>query len=325
MKKIIRYIIFKLNFFELTYMYFNDYSRYLKHNLKRKHLKLNEKQLKSKLIKTYHSIEKGLSYSNFKYGFGESDVTLLIELLEIYEEKKIKIDLVYEYSVSALKNYLNKHSEMVNFITIRKIHHFFNNRHLNLESHNSIINISKRDLVKNFQIDFKSFAYSRHSVRNYGSGEVSNNDLIESIKISLKTPSVCNRQGWRVRILQNPEYIDILRENQNGNRNWGHLANKYLIITHDINTLNYPRERNQGYVDGGLFAMSLLYALHSNGIASCALNACLSKIQNKNLRAKIKIKDNENIIMFIAVGNYPEQFRVPASKRMNVENFYEIL
>lgn len=313
-----------LNSIELLYMYYDDYYRFRKYNFNKKLDKLNKKQLESRLIKTYHSIEKGLSCNKFRYGFGESNIVLLINLLKVYE-KKYGVSDVFNYSISTLNNYLTKHSENIDFSTVAIIRSYLNLNKIDVNENKSTKKLTKKEIIESSILDFKSFANSRHSVRDYTDSEVPNELIIDAIEIALKTPSVCNRQGWKVRILQKAEYINALRENQNGNQNWGHLANKYLVITHDINSLNFPRERNQGYVDGGLFAMSLLYALHSKGIATCSLSASISRKQNSKLRKKINISNKENIIMFISVGNYKDEFIVPSSKRLETEAFYEIL
>lgn len=314
-----------LDSIEFIQMYYYDFSRFWKFNFNKKLNKLNKKQLESRMIKTYHSIEKGLSYNNFRYGFGESNIVLLISLLKVFDKKNYHLNDVYNFSMSTLNNYLGKHNDLDDFPTVKIIRSYLNNKKINIYEHKSTKNITKKEIIESSKFDFKAFAYSRHSVRDYTNSEVPNELIIDAIEIAIKTPSVCNRQGWKVRILQNTEYINTLRKNQNGNQNWGHLANKYLIITHNINSLNFPRERNQGYVDGGLFTMSLIYALHSKGIATCSLSASISKKQNKKLRKEIKISDNENIIMFISVGNYKEEFIVPSSNRLETNAFYEIL
>ena len=63
--------------------------------------------------------------------------------------------------------------------------------------------------------------------------------------------------------------------------------------------------------------MSLLYGLENIGLASCTLNADLYLKDEMELRDLIKIGDTEDIILFIAVGNYPDQVKVAKSHRDN--------
>ena len=44
-----------------------------------------------------------------------------------------------------------------------------------------------------------------------------------------------------------------------------------LLVTSDIRAFMNNGERNEPFVDGGLFSMSLLYALEAYGLAACPL------------------------------------------------------
>lgn len=74
-------------------------------------------------------------------------------------------------------------------------------------------------------------------------------------------------------------------------------------------------ERNEPFVDGGLFSMSLLYALEAYGLAACPLNAMFSLSQDRQTRALLNIPDYELPVMYIAVGNFPESVPVCRSTR----------
>ena len=54
-----------------------------------------------------------------------------------------------------------------------------------------------------------------------------------------------------------------------GNAGFGDRVPLVLVITSDLQTFFAPEERNQAWIDGGMFAMSLVHALHSLGLASC--------------------------------------------------------
>lgn len=42
-----------------------------------------------------------------------------------------------------------------------------------------------------------------------------------------------------------------------------------MLVTADLQAFMGSNERNEGYVDSGLFSMSLLYAMKSCGLAAC--------------------------------------------------------
>ena len=68
-------------------------------------------------------------------------------------------------------------------------------------------------------------------------------------------------------------------------------------------------EHYQHWIDGGMMSMSIIYALHSLGVASCPLNWSQTPKADKALRKALKIENNQTVIMMIAVG-YPEQANI---------------
>ena len=102
---------------------------------------------------------------------------------------------------------------------------------------------------------------------------------------------------------------------QNGNRGFGQEIDKLVLVTCDLMCFNKNREFFQAYIDGGLFSANLINALYYEGIGSIPLSASLSTTQEKKLRGILDIKDNEVLIVFIGVGNYPEECLTARSER----------
>jgi nitroreductase len=64
-----------------------------------------------------------------------------------------------------------------------------------------------------------------------------------------------------------------------------------------------------------MFAMSLVYGLHAQGLGSCCLNWCAELSAERRLRAITEIPDHEAVIMMIAIGHVPESLLVAQSVR----------
>ncbi|MCA1920535.1 MAG: nitroreductase family protein, partial [Flavobacterium piscis] len=107
---------------------------------------------------------------------------------------------------------------------------------------------------------------------------------------------------------------------QNGNRGFGFLADKILVVTEDLNYFLSIAERNEAYINGGMFSMNLLYALHFYGIGACPLNWCAEKSNDMALRKLCLIPENEIIIMMIAIGGIPDKFMLASSPRIRPES-----
>ncbi|MEZ4749488.1 MAG: nitroreductase family protein [Bdellovibrionota bacterium] len=115
--------------------------------------------------------------------------------------------------------------------------------------------------------------------------------------------------------LKNPQFIQAALAFQNGNRGFGHGVTRLLLVTSDSRAFFSIRERRQGWIDGGMFSMSLVYALHSLGLVTCCLNLCVDRLVEKDLKDCLDLQEYEKPIMMIAVGHPVEKYRVTASVR----------
>lgn len=314
MDKIIAYLEYR-NLKELTRL---DYKRFSKYSFG-SNKKLNcFEQFEARITKTYHSIEKGLSYQNIKLGFGKSAIDNLIELMSQYKEQKYPIDSnCYQTAFSNLCKYVKLHESQHQDMTelndkISHLNGFDNNLGGSIE-------LTKKEIESKLKKDFKVFSASRHSVRDFSSDPVDLATIKQAINLAQNTPSACNRQSWKIKIISQDENKSILERNQNGNKGFGNNINSYILVTTDSRYFAKPREKNQPYIDGGMFAMNLLYCLHYYGIATIPLSASLTPNQESKIRQTLDISDAENLILFIGVGNYIEHFKVPKSGRRQAD------
>jgi nitroreductase len=163
--------------------------------------------------------------------------------------------------------------------------------------------------------DLVAFFEHRHSIRDFAEGDVDLTLIAAAVQMAQKTPSVCNRQSTRVYVFGDPASKAVLLAHQGGSRGFGERASQVLVVTSDLRHFVTVGERNQCWCDGGMFAMSLVYALHSLGLGTCCLNWCVDSHQDRKLRRAAGIGDPEAIIMMIAIGLLPEELRVAQSPR----------
>ncbi|MDH3697159.1 MAG: nitroreductase family protein [Flavobacteriaceae bacterium] len=168
----------------------------------------------------------------------------------------------------------------------------------------------------------EAFFNSRYSLREYKEETVDDELVKRAIKLAMKTPSVCNRHAWHIYHASDREIIDKALSYQNGNRPFGKKIPNLLIITTDLKAFFAGHEHYQHWIDGGLFSMSIMYALHSLGLASCPLNWSQRPKTDRALRKAIEIKPNHTVIMMMALG-YPDEFnKVCSSSRRPFEDIY---
>ncbi len=284
----------------------------------------------SRITAHYHVIEKGLAFQETRIGYGKNIIDSLFKHIDEYLEKQYptnneqfisslhtldaycRFNLENGYDIKEILNKLEKYRKYLPNID-------------NNDCAGGTIEINRDDILEKINKDFKHLAYSRYSIRNFTEKEVDISLLIEAITIAQKSPSVCNRQSTRIYILTGEQYKEKALSCQNGNRGFGHLADKILIVTSNLRSFYSVDERNQSFIDGGMYGMSLIYALHSFGLGTCTLNWSASKERDLNLRSLIPISEEETVIFMIAVGHMPENFRVAHSQRKKTEDIVKIL
>jgi nitroreductase len=166
--------------------------------------------------------------------------------------------------------------------------------------------------------DLDAFFRTRHSIRHFVDAPVPRELVEKAVSMALHTPSVCNRESWRVHVYSDAGSKQAVLRHQNGNRGFGDQAAHVLIVTTDIQSFTSVGERNQAWIDGGMFAMSLIWALHSFGLGTCCLNFCVEKETDAALRVAAGIPESQAVIMMIAVGSLPDEFAVAQSPRKPV-------
>ena len=275
-------------------------------------------KIESQISMICHIIEKGLTMPNMKLGFGKDNILKLSKMIEIYIEKGFDIKRVQvQHAVSVLLEYIEVHKDLKFQLdekiisTISKI-----SKRTNIVKASTQHNYTPETFFADINSSFDKFSSSRHSVRNY-EGEVNIDDIVKAVKLANNTPSSCNRQASRVYIIKDKQTIKQVLECQNGHRGFGELADKLIVLTADMRVYNGLYEKNSVYVDGGMYGMNLLYALHQNKIAACTLNCYLSVEKEIKLRGILDIPESEVFVFILSLGKVPNEFKVAISQRNN--------
>lgn len=322
MKKNIYFFLKEVkNLTRLFYLYFKDFIRFQKnYNLVEE--KADEDQILSKLILHAHGIEKGLSHENFRPGFGKEKLIQISSLINEYKRKRYNENKTgYKIILSSLKHYQLYHEKLnYNLVFFEDI--LGKSILKELEEvdgkYSGTVTTTKKEKENNKNLDFKSLALNRHSIREFSEEDVTDSKIESAIEIAVKTPSVCNRQPSRVYKVTDSDKIKKILFYQEG---FGGFSLPPVLLTITSSTKNFVSifERNEPFVDGGLFSMSLIYGIEYEGLACCALNAMLPPKNELEIRKILDIPSDEVIIMFLAVGNVPKSVKSPKSYRKNIE------
>lgn len=277
--------------------------------------------LESEIIRRAHVIEKGLSMRDFRPRFGPEMVRELCKCLDEWEamnHDRAKCSEALVHSASGvLYIYKKRHDEIgvdVSDIVAPKYQKYDTAKAPLVAGTKRWLQPTDKD-IEGFLTTIKT----RSSVRSYSKEKIPDKALIEdAIRNATVTPSVCNRQTWRVHVFGESKAQEVLAV-QGGNRGFGQMIPYVLIVTSDMRYFIGAHERYQPWIDGGMFAMTLLFALHAKKLGAVALNWSVVNRQDNKLRNLANISIHERIIMMIGCG-YPsdgaivtESLRKPVS------------
>jgi nitroreductase len=300
-------------------MYTKDMNRYLEHS--RTFGNDDPVKMIGTIILQYHVIEKGLTMPDVRPGFGRDRIISLCRDCLKYIEKYGQDDDQLVHATGVIFEYEDYHRGL-NFVFDKEVQNSITGLKNILHGAPGIasqVHTTRTDYFKNISSAFREFSESRASVRNFTDEEISCHKIGMALDLARNTPSACNRQSWRTYVFTDKKVISGLLESQGGNRGFGHLTNKLIIIAGELGVFCNSNERNQVYIDGGIYSMNLLYALHSLEIAACIMNCSFDYGKEEEIKHAAGIKDSEVLIAMISCGIPPDEFKIASSPRYGIE------
>ena len=271
------------------------------------------------LLRENHVIEKGMSMRNPRKGFGQQKVLILLDRLQKYFIQYGDKDKDFlDYPLSTIKHYI-EYTES-NGVEIDEIKKRFEAlakecQPLTIQSHAGVLNVNKTDILKMCNKDFESLLYSRHSIRYFSSASIDRNTIIRLLKLAQRTPSACNRQGWKTHVFTGELSVELMKW-QGGCRGFEEELKHSIPVTANLKAFLYY-EVHQAYVDGGLYAMNLINAIHSLGLG-CIPLSCGFEFEKLKELEKFGIPENEVPIVLVAFGELLDNFRIAVSSRKDI-------
>lgn len=185
-----------------------------------------------------------------------------------------------------------------------------------IEEQGGVFPITKSEILNACNKGFESLLTSRHSIRYFSDETIGKDCLENALRLAQKTPSACNRQGWKTHVFQGEKSVDLIKW-QGGANGFENEIRTSILVTANLKAFLYY-EIHQAYVDGGLYAMNLMNALHSLGLGTMPLSCGFTYKKLKGL-AGFGIPENEVPIVIIGVGKLLDNFNVAVSKRKDIE------
>lgn len=269
-----------------------------------------------------HYLEGGESFPEVQLGFGQDKAHSILTKIETYVAD-YEVDETVLWAHATLASYLSFHrshdmpltdieerqTEQANRLTIQP------------RAGDGGSELVRAEEIRNaVEFDFRAFLRNRHSVRQYTSTQVSDDLIRKIVANAQQCPNVCNRQVVRVYAFNDRETVQKILPLQAGNAGFRQEIGTLFVVTANLEHLNLIGERYQGWIDGGIFAMTLALAIHAEGLGACFLNWSVEREADQALRRALHIPDNEIVITCMSAGHLKDEFRVPVSARKPLED-----
>jgi len=294
-----------------------DFRRMCRHSAAVRTAGTKEK-LRALIMVHCHAIEKGLAWSRAKPDFGSDRVGVLLLLLQEYAAR-YGIDPTLQVATGVLQAYqrANPGDERLT----RELDDLV--RTLNVPScpsaRGGVDRMTWDELYAGIRGQFREFCRVRRSVRQFSHEPPRDEELVEAVRIAQLTPSACNRQSCRVYVVRDSRAIRQALDASRSANGFAEEVQRLLVVTSNLACFQFAAERYQCWIDGGMFAMTLVYALHAQGLVSCCLNWCKEPPVDRLFRRVLGISPEETIVLLIAVGKPLEEFAVAVSARRPLE------
>ncbi|MEH7830322.1 polysaccharide pyruvyl transferase family protein [Gemmobacter denitrificans] len=280
---------------------------------------------RARLMFHAHAIEKGLSRLDFRGGFGKISVPALAREMNAWlGAGRDPQDAFLATAASVMQAYFDRHRRIN--VDVSDFRALFGAPALaRIEAaaaaEGGVLEAAAdREPVPDVNPDarFLDVVYGRRSIRDFTAQPVAEADIARAVQLAMQAPSVCNRQAGRVHVFSDPVRIQAAIDIQGGFGGYN-TPPRLLLVTADLNAFLFASERNQAFVDGGLFMMGLLLGLQHVGLGGCPLNTAMNTEREMALRKLLDIPDSEVFISFVAAGHYDPAILTPRSRRIGVE------
>jgi nitroreductase len=281
-----------------------------------------DKHLEYNILMLSHMLEKGLALRDTRPFFGADVVDLLVSKTRRIHKSEEASTFVVSTALNALSSYVAFNEKLPG-----KTHRF--------ETQSAeIADILKRSCLSSpethcvatiaapppqfteeQQALMEDLIKTRHSIRHFSKRPVSESIVLRAVEIAQRSPSSCNLQPTRILVVRDKQTIIAALDIQQGARGFKDEVSMLLVLTYEIGLQIGPRSRHQGYTDSGIFAGTLMLALHAFNVASCPLNWAMERRNDRQLRALLRLPDSQNVVMLIACGHAESEAKAAMSAR----------
>lgn len=282
----------------------------------------NERYL-GEILRYTHSVEKGLSLENVRYGFGYDKIKEAFLFVKKYKQNNgdMKAEPLLMFR-DVLNFYLSYHKKKgYSSEKLKEIENIYSELSEELNSpvngYGGTYKVCKKIYSEEEKKTLYSLFENRHSVREFSKESVDEKDLKEAIRLASRCPSACNRQCYRIHIVDKNDF-KLVNNWFDGVGGFADDLDKMLFITGKMSVYR-PQEIHQWIVTGSIFAAYLSLSLEIFGIGCCFIQRPV--IPNKQwdvVANRIGAASDEQLVCCMGIGSVKEEYVVPISHRLTL-------
>lgn len=282
----------------------------------------DKRKLQADLSIRIHALEKGMSIGNARMGFGQLKAKAIIGDLGQYIALGGDATFV-TWACSVIAKYISfNHFDAKHDISVL-FGKFCNAHDVSPMEEGGITYLKAVQPNESFS-SFKDFAFTRYAVRDFSDKPIDKKQVEDALRICEKSPSACNRQPWRIYAVFDKQKKDSLLKLQGGSRGFQDNIQGAILICCDMYCYGLG-ESNLPFVDGGIYAMNLMYALQSQGIANIPLTLSRHLGGLAKIKALLDIPANEFPVVLIGIGSFKDQYKAAVSQRWDYKEYVQFV
>lgn len=257
------------------------------------------------LRRNIHMLEKGLTMTPRRPVFGLEYISETIETLQrVMDTSDVLGTHEREWMVGVVFDYFDA-VRAADVQTLRALDDRFSAWHTASRPRNSgPAAVSElRNLVGIRQLS--ALAEGRRSIRWFEPTAVPTSAIDHAVRMARQAPTACNRQPYRIIILDDEPLLGSVAGIPMGTRGYAHQIPTLAVFVGDTSAFFDERDRHVIYIDASLAAMSFIFALEAQGIASCCVNWPDIPERERLMRKTLGLAPHEQVVMLVAFG-YPK-------------------
>ena len=177
--------------------------------------------------------------------------------------------------------------------------------------------LSRSEILKHET--FGELVRTRHSVRKLKDKIISREVIYDIVRDAEYYPSACNRQPCKVYFSENRETVQkIIKCIPDQFVASG--IHDALVVTCDRALLLPSEQKDQEYINGGIFLGYLVMSIHAHGLGACLFQFLQVSQRQAAIKKEFGIKDSEVIVAFVGIGELEDEIITACAARRPVES-----